>query len=269
MLKNLLKVALQKLGYRQTVYLGNNLILTEVFHYKMLLPTTDLSMTPGLILDGYWEPMVTKLFLDLLRPGMIVLDIGAAFGYYTLLSADKVGERGKVISFEPEPSNFEIIEKNIFLNGFQKRVMLINKAVADKEGTALLHYKKDYVCGAPSLVGSSQEKTIKVETITIDNFLHINNIKNIDIVKIDVEGYEPFVIKGMENTIQYTKRLIIILEFSPLIYRSIGISPESFLKTLLDQFTIVKKINLFNGKLENINSKDLKKNDLFMCYCEK
>ena len=93
---------------------------------------------------------------------MTVLDIGAAFGYYTLLSADKVGEMGKVISFEPEPSNFAILEKNIFLNGFQKRVMLINKAVADKEGIALLHYKQDYVHGAPSLVGSSQEKTIEV-----------------------------------------------------------------------------------------------------------
>jgi len=55
MFKNLLKVALQKLGYRQAVYLGNNLILTKVFHYKMVLPATDLSMTLGLILDGYWN----------------------------------------------------------------------------------------------------------------------------------------------------------------------------------------------------------------------
>lgn len=266
----LLKNILQKINCHKGVYIGNGLILTKVFHYKMVLPAKDLSMTPCLLIDGHWEPMITKFFLNLISKGMVVLDIGAAFGYYTLLSADRVGGEGKVIAFEPEPSNFEIIEKNCFLNGFLKRLILVNKAVSDKEGVKKLYYNKDYVLGAASLIGSSQEDTIEVETISVDNFLRASNINSVDVVKIDVEGYEPLVIRGMIETIKNSKQIKIVLEFSPGYYRAINISPTNFLEELKEYgFITIKKIDDFTGRLEEIKTKDLASEDLFMCYLEK
>ncbi len=82
---------------RFAVYLGENLALTRVLdRFKMYVDARDISLAPHLLLDGYWELWNTKVFRQLLRPGMHVVDVGANVGYYTLLAAAGVGPRGRV-----------------------------------------------------------------------------------------------------------------------------------------------------------------------------
>ena len=74
---------------------------------------------------------------EILKPGMVVLDIGANIGYHTLISSKLVGNTGKIYSFEPEPHNFKLLLKNIEINEF-KNIIPINKALSNNIGSTKL-----------------------------------------------------------------------------------------------------------------------------------
>ena len=252
------------------VYYGDDMVIAKIHRFKMLLPTKDLSMTPCMLLDGFWEPKISSFFVALVKKGDTVLDVGAAFGYYTLLSAGKVGANGKVIAFEPDPANYKIVKNNCFMNGFIHRVTVINSAASDKKEIVPFYYKSDYVWGAQSLIGTSGERTIDVETVIIDDYLTKMQVDRVDVVKIDVEGYEPFVIRGMLKTINNNKNIKIVFEFSPGYFKALEFTPADFIDELCDMgFQTIMKINEFTGKLENISDFDLESDELFMCYLEK
>lgn len=256
--------------YPKAVYIGNDLILAKVLHSRMLLPARDISMTPGILFDGFWELTTSKFLMNLIRPGMTVLDIGAAFGYFTLLSAYKTGENGRVISFEADPVNFQILKQNTYINNFHKRTTLVNKAVSDRVGKAKLHYKADNLYGMNSLVGKSDERSVEVDTVTIDSFLQQHNINNVSVIKMDVEGYEPYVMRGMKETIRNSKNLRIVFEFSPDHYRQGGVDPRDFLQEMESYgFPKVRKINESSGKLEELIPTDLTSDTVRMCYVAK
>ncbi len=96
----------------------------------MFLDPTDSIVSPMLLRDGYFEPYETTLIESVVKPGDVVLDIGANIGYYTLIFARLVGEQGRVYAFEPDPTNFQLLKKNIRANGYHN-VVFINKAVAE------------------------------------------------------------------------------------------------------------------------------------------
>jgi FkbM family methyltransferase len=83
------------------------------------------------------------LFKGIVKEGMVVVDIGANIGYYTLIAAKLVGKSGIVYVFEPMPSNYECLCKNIEVNGYTN-VVLIQKAVSNKYGIAKVWFEKDW-----------------------------------------------------------------------------------------------------------------------------
>src|SRR5207245_2930011 len=91
-----------------------------------------------LYVTGVWEKDVTAYLMKLIESGMVVVDIGANVGYYTLLAAEKVGSHGKVLAFEPEPSRYALLEKNVRANDL-KNVIPVQKAVSNKTGAARLY----------------------------------------------------------------------------------------------------------------------------------
>ncbi len=100
----------------------------EVQGQKMFLDKKDVL---GLSINGVYEPLETKLVRKEVKKSDVVLDIGANIGYYTLILAKLVGKKGRVFAFEPDPTNFALLKKNISINGY-KNVILVPKAVAGK-----------------------------------------------------------------------------------------------------------------------------------------
>ena len=88
----------------------------EVLGHKMYLDKHD---SLDLALNGIYNSLDTKIVMNEIKPGNIVIDIGAHIGYYTLIFAELVGDSGKVFSFEPESKNFELLTKNVDVNNFQ------------------------------------------------------------------------------------------------------------------------------------------------------
>ena len=202
----------------------------------MYVDIADMGITPALVSSGIYHKQMTKLIKSLITKGMVCLDIGANIGYFTLTMARLVGEEGGIFAFEPEPHNFDLLVKNIAINGYDN-VTAVPKAISNKNGDAKLFLDRISLAGH-SLASRRQGErrfgrdAIEVEEQTLDTFFRDYNGK-IDFVKIDVEGAELAVVEGMENIVNKNKDLIIITEFFPDALRSFGSTPKEFLNRLL------------------------------------
>lgn len=162
------------------------------------------------------------------------IDIGANKGIYTL----KLSKRAKkILSIEPQSDNFKILKRNIKLNKF-KNVLLKKVACFDKSGGGFisLYEKND---GAHSLVFKRSDKNEKVRLDKLDNIVKEKKLKEIDLIKIDVEGAELNVLMGARTTLQRFKPKIIL---------------EILNKEELEK--IYKFLNKINYKIEHIEESD-------------
>lgn len=229
----------------------------------MFVDTADKDIVPKLLLDGFREEMYeTALFQKFLKEGMIVVDIGANVGYYTLLAARLVGSSGIVYAFEPMPSNYELLCKSIEVNGYTN-VIPINKAVSNKHGTATFWFEKDWR-GSPSfskhcVLAVSKHKSIEeggfveVATTGLDEFFE-NTVKNtkVDVIKMDTGGAEGLIAQGAEAILR-TNNLTVFMEFWADTLRDLGTDPLELLDRLEAYGFEIKLINEAKQALEPLD----------------
>ncbi len=203
----------------QPVYMGSHRALARtVWGHKMFVDTRDLSLAPHILLDGYWEMWVTKVVMDTVKPGMNVIEVGANFGYYSLLLASAIGEKGKLFSFEANPPVFDILHRNIEVNGFLDRTVVENKAAMDRNtritfSVSEKHYGSSSIHDLSSDVGDSIRK-IEVEAVSLDDYFSDKGLR-FDLIRMDAEGSEPFIFDGMNGIIDANPDITIITEFTP------------------------------------------------------
>ena len=207
--------------YRPLIYLGNNRALTKtIYGHKMFLDTRDLSLTPHILLDGFWEKWISAIFLKEIHPGMAVIDIGANVGYYSILAAHAVGNTGRVYSFEANPEIHDILFQNLEINGFITIAQTINRAVYSENTTLEFKvYEKHH--GSSSIWTNNKyaEKyndkinIIKTNTTTLDSFFPPGS--KVDFIKIDAEGAEPHILNGAKRLIKENDNPPILMEWAP------------------------------------------------------
>ena len=133
-----------------------------------------------------YEPQTTEYLRRHLRPGGVFADVGANHGYFTILAAGLVGERGRVFAFEPNPPVFEQLATHVRLNGFEHRVVLVEKALWDSNGDRTFFVSQwagnsgisTLTPGASTIAdgGLSADRTIQVRTETFDHWLATSGI---------------------------------------------------------------------------------------------
>ena len=176
---------------------------------KMFLDKKDTLL---LSINGIYEENETNFLKNLIKKGDIVLDIGANIGYYTLLFAQLVGNTGKVYAFEPDPRNYQLIEKNIEINNFTN-VVLVKKAVCAKSGNTTLYLMES---SAHNTLRKDHPQTIDkidIDLISLDDYFKTLSIIP-DFIKMDIEGNEINALKGMSDILQSNKTKIMI-EWGP------------------------------------------------------
>ena len=179
-------------------------------------------------LMGWNEPESVKWCRNFLRPGMTVIDIGAHIGYFTRLFSELVGTSGRVLAFEPHPENVRVLRTNLKRSRY-KNVETFPYAISDRTGAATLHVSPGH-SNHSLLPGYTETKgRIEVECFTLDAFLSSRGIREVDFIKIDVEGAEPFVLAGMKQTVSQSPQLRILAEFNPQALRCGGIPPAEFI----------------------------------------
>jgi FkbM family methyltransferase len=241
-------------GGRFAVYQGNNTALTRILNrHFMYVDTNDLSLTPHLMTQGQWEPSISNLFVRLVRPGMTVVDIGAHFGYYTILAGSQVGSAGKVYAIEPDSRNYEILRMNVESNGLGDLVQTRQCAVLNVKGQMELR-RNHALFGRHSLFAGpkSDPENAWVEALPLDDIVR----DSIDLIKIDAEGSEPFIFDGMSGALARSPKVQIILGFNVPMLNLVGVEPSSFLRKIQQQNFKVSMIPA-EGSLEPLNEKKL------------
>jgi FkbM family methyltransferase len=142
------------------------------------------------------------------KEGDIVVDIGAAFGFYTILSSKRVGMKGKVVAIEAQPDSFEMLNKNIKLNGLAN-VITLNYAAYSKKSRLKLYSSYSIM---RERAGKDFQEHIEVNANTLDHLLQLQGIKDVDWIKIDVEGAEYEVLKGAHNILSNSNDMSILIE---------------------------------------------------------
>lgn len=197
-------------------------------HNMYLDETDNLSLS----VFGIYEPLETKLVKNEIKNGDTVVDIGAFIGYYTLIFAKLVGDKGKVFAFEPDLNSFNLLEKNITLNKY-KNVVLEQKAVSNKN-----------------------EKKLEIENICLDEYFKTYGEK-IDFIKIDIEGAEKLALDGMSLLLHRNTNIKLMIEFHPTELKKFSIEPAEYLKSINDYGFKIYRINNKENKIEPISNEDL------------
>ncbi|KYK28102.1 hypothetical protein AYK20_01700 [Thermoplasmatales archaeon SG8-52-1] len=176
----------------------SKLIIRDILGSKMYLNLEDFGLSKQLTLNGIREPECTRIMKKELKKGMVIADIGANIGYYTLLEASIIGKTGKIYAIEPFPSNFDLLNKNINLNSYENIIESYNIAISNCSGTEKLYFKdKHNQC---NMLENGLEGYVEVKTETFDNFM-VNKQKP-NLIRMDIEGYEYYVLDGMKKTIK-------------------------------------------------------------------
>lgn len=190
------------------------------------------------------EPATTQLFKRVVRPGDVVVDLGANMGYFTLLAARIVGSGGRVFAFEPEPTNFAHLTRNIELNAYGQ-VTAYQKAVADRYGSTKLfictydtgHHTINQFDGIAAYARGRPAKAewVEIETVPLDDFLG-GHRSRVGVLKMDIEGAEALALEGMRRILTENPGLRVFTEFFPLLLTKMGSSPDEYARRLLSDF---------------------------------
>jgi FkbM family methyltransferase len=212
----------------RALYLGKETVLCRVLgKYLMYADAQETGITPHLSMGGYWESWITVLLARTLRPGWHCLDIGANHGYYTLIMADAVGQRGRVMPVEPTPRLAELLRETLDVNGFPN-VTVVQKAASRTHGDTLrlVVPPRRSMNAYLSEVAGPTDVVFDVETVTVDALTR--EWPRVDLIKIDVEGAEEDVWQGMRRTIVQNPGLVVILELNVARYED----PRNFLEAI-------------------------------------
>lgn len=162
------------------------------------------SATHGCWLGSY-EFEKSRLVSGLLAPGAVFYDIGANVGYYSLLASKLVGEEGWVIAFEPFPPNLAYLKKHLHINRITN-VQVVEAALAEASG------EQFFTAGSSTSSGhlSSQGGSLRVRTLSLDDFVFEQQVRAPHFLKIDVEGAEADVLTGGKKVLQSFRPVIFL-----------------------------------------------------------
>jgi len=188
----------------------------------------DLSdwISQDIYLCGEFEPTTSAIVKSILRPGDLVVDVGANIGYFSLLFAHIVGPDGAVLAYEPVPALSKQLTRNLELNQI-KNVTVSNIALSDHRGAATFYVGRVSNTGASSLRPmKDSQSSFDVELAPFDELVDCPTA--VSLIKIDVEGAELKVLRGMEKTLRQTQPHLLV-EITDLFLREMGDSAEALL----------------------------------------
>lgn len=155
----------------------------------------------------------------LVRTGSQVLDIGANIGFYTLLLADLVGPKGRVHAFEPDAINFKHLAVAARL---RNNITLVAKAVSDRSHELLIYTSPILNVDHRTYKVAHYSEAIPIDGVSIDDY--VGDRFRVDFIKMDIQGYELYALKGMEKTVSANPQLVIFSEFWPYALKECGTS---------------------------------------------
>jgi len=163
---------------------------------------------------GNWEPNISAWIASRLQPGDCFVDIGANIGHYSLLASNLVGDEGRVVAIEAAQWIHALLDKHVSLNR-RRNIRTVQVAAAAQSGTLRLYPGKAGNIGKTTTVGHGGD-SVEVKALPLSEILHEDELARMRIIKIDVEGAELQVVRGMAQLLERTRNdLEIVMEVTP------------------------------------------------------
>lgn len=194
-------------------------------HFPFVVTLRDHSIAPHLVTQGYWEMWVTMCLAKRIKPGWHCIDVGASFGYYTLLLAELVGESGRIEAWEPEGNMKSCLEQTLVMNGLSGRVTVRGQAAGLFGDRRLARGVHDY--GGARIRAEYVEGSALVQELVHQRPLADNALTRMDFVKLDAGGMEPEAWASLGELLPEAA----LMEWTPRDYAA----PAEFVRLLLEQ----------------------------------
>ncbi len=198
-------------GVHPEFWLGDVLAFTPIGRFACRARTTDFDI----VNPNYEEELERSLKIQLdagTERAKVFLDIGAHIGKYSIFAGSLLRDRGTVLSFEPDPANFQALSANIRLNGLNN-VRPLNMACWNEDGMRVLYRRPgnplDY--GGSSLVDVGAERS-EVRVRALDSILPELGVSHVDVMKLDVQRAEAQVFRGARETLKANPRVVVYFE---------------------------------------------------------
>ncbi len=204
-------------------------------HVGSLRVELDLSdLESRYIYFSAYERAEVRFLRAWLKPGDIAVDIGAHIGYLSAVMASVVGPGGRVYAIEADPRNYARLK----VAEASSRGVLQAYHVAAAETSSLtyplyLHPTHSMWSAGVNALGKKLAEPLRVEAISFDQFVALHGLRRVDLVKIDVDGTEPHVLRGMQGYLASGGRPIVLCELVPKIHQILGIRTREVLDLLL------------------------------------
>jgi FkbM family methyltransferase len=226
--------------------------IVTVHNSKMILSFDDTGLSKQLYLHRTREPKTTEVMKNIVEPYMTILEVGANIGYYALMEANLMNDMGVIYALEPFWDSFDLLNKNIELNGY-KSILTYQLACSNKKGKEKLFLSPHFnTCNMTNDKGLGYDM---VDVVSVDGFLR--DKKKPDIVRMDVEGYEYYIIEGMKDTLKHIKYLVVEWHSSA---KKEGWESriDSILDAGLKPIHIVRKVRYRDEEYVDFNEHELK-----------
>lgn len=261
------KLRLSRLAMRLSKSASSDMIVSTV-DGRRLYADLSTGMCESLFFQGEYERAVTRVIRAVVEKDDVCMDIGANFGWYTTLLQKLSGSGGAVHAFEPVPDIFRTLKKNVDLVSDNSNIIINNVALGDKSGTIEMHLFAGLPNGHSSLstMGRSDYTKVAGQIIMLDSYLSDHDIKQVDFMKVDVEGAELMLLNGAKKLFEQTIPPIWMIEMALGTTKGFGYLPNDlieFLRRHADyDFFAVNEQRLTLTSIEGFPSDDIGANVL-------
>ena len=224
------KIAQRSIGRKFLNAVGPRYIKWNTSDFALFLDLHDSwGVSKHILKHDHYDLELCALVKKLLPTNSTCLDIGANIGFWSTYLATSCRAK-KVYSFEPEPQNLSLLRYNIELNKNTDRVHIFPVAVGAAKSKLKLHLSADNAGDHQLYATAESRDTVEVDVEPIDSLLPDQDV---NFIKIDVQGYEPYVFSGMSSLLERNRQIVVLVEYWPDGISRAGADPQAFLNSLL------------------------------------
>jgi FkbM family methyltransferase len=254
------KLPLTKSIYRRVYLFGagsSDEVMVAFCGIKLSAPTKDNTIVPGLV-GGFYEKIELDIFERLASLSKTIIDVGANIGLYCCVAAAHAPEGSKIVAFEPITENLDCLRRNIDQNGQNSRVVVEDQAVGESTGELKIFLAAGSIGQhSPSPKNALGSQTaVSVPMVTLDAYAAENLNGPIDLLKVDVEGYDGYVLRGAARMIEYDKPTLFV-ELVPSNLKNCNFPLTDFLDIIFSSYDNVFIADELGAVLERRTKKDL------------
>jgi FkbM family methyltransferase len=232
--------------------LAENVVSVDLGGYLVCVRATDCDFGRAIVATRNYEPHVRRFMVNSVKPGQVVIDVGANVGCLAFQAARLVGERGRVIAVEPNPDNLQLLYAGILLNKWANVQVLPCAAWSASGIMSLKGGASNTYLVRPAALDEGRAYT---QLVRLDDAL--TSLDRVDLIKMDIEGHEPRAMQGAHRLME-KHRPTLLTEFNPRCLREVGgVAPIDYAEQLLSYHSRLRVITAFGDDVEFPDARSL------------